>query len=163
MKRVKTYTLVGVGAVLLLAVLIALLLLRQNTTFPFKCSGFTRYDLGRNGSVLDYHLAQDLRFQSANAGYFLLNGHVSTGDKDMTLSRTINLDKGGKLDQDTFRYHIKAVTASATDNTPEPLFNQLLSEFTTDSATLQLDVIQLGKQAYLIGGPISYLFTCVAY
>ncbi|PWC18277.1 hypothetical protein DDT52_13995 [Brenneria roseae subsp. roseae] len=65
--------------------------------------------------------------------------------------------------QDTFRYHIKAISVSTTDNTPEPLFNQLLSEFTADSTTLQLDVIQLGKQAYLIGGPVSYLFTCVTY
>ncbi|CPR21659.1 FidL-like protein [Brenneria goodwinii] len=163
MKRFRVHIAIATGLLLLLTTLFIVISSHRQIAWPFKCSAFTRYNLNRDGHNLEFYLAQDLRFQNNDSGYFLLNGRAVDQGKATVLNRTIYLTQGGRIDNDTFRYHISRIVASPTDNTPDTVFNQLLAEFTSDSTRLQLDTIHIQDKAYLIGGPISYLFTCAAY
>jgi len=136
----------------------------QADSFPFRCATFTRYDLSRKeGGHLDFNVTQDLRFQNRNSGYFLLNGQVTSGEVTTLLNRRINLTTGDKIDYDTYRYKISEIITASTDNTPDKTFNMLLAELTLGPSYLQLDVIKVDDKSYLIGGPLSYLFTCQRY
>ena len=137
---------------------------KRAETYPFRCSTFTRYDLSRKDDARrEFAVTQDLRFINADSGYLLLNGQVTDGEKVTTLDRKINLSGGGKIDSDTYRYRIDKIVPSTTDNTPDSLFNLLLAELTLDPSYLQLDVTKVDHNAYLVGGPLSYLFTCQRY
>lgn len=159
----------SIALIIVLAALIILLISidyfhKQAEAFPFRCATFTRYDLSRKeGSHLDFAVTQDLRFQNRDSGYLLLNGQVTSGDSITVLNRRLILTAGGKIDYDTYRYQIDKVIASTTDTTPDPIFNALLAELTLDPSYLQLDVDKVDEKSYLIGGPLSYLFTCQRY
>ena len=164
MKRRTVISLVAILFVLTLSAIIGQYFIYYTDTYPFRCSTFTRYDLSRrDGARKEFTITQDLRFIDKNSGYLLLNGQVRDDDKVTTLNRRINLIHGGKVDYETYRYRIDKIITSATDNTPDALFNKLLAELTLDSSYLQIDVIQVDKKSYLIGGPLSYLFTCQRY
>lgn len=137
---------------------------KRAESYPFRCSTFTRYDLSREDNARrEYAVTQDLRFLNTDSGYLLLNGQVTDGEKVTTLNRKISLTKGGKIDSDTYRYRIDKIISSTTDNTPENLFNLLLAELTPDPSYLQLDVTKVDHNTFMIGGPLSYLFTCQRY
>jgi len=93
----------------------------------------------------------------------LLNGQVTSADEVTTLNRRIALSEGHKIDSDTYRYKIRTIITSTNDTTPDTLFNLLLTEITLDPTYLQLDIMQVDNKTYLIGGPLSYLFTCQRY
>ncbi|MEB6225169.1 MULTISPECIES: FidL-like protein [Pantoea] len=165
MKRSATLTLTATLAILLLVTFAAINFYRhQETDLPFRCSAFSRYDLSRQeGKKVEFAVSQDLRFIDAHSGYLLLNGQVTLGDKVTTLNRRIALSEGGKIESDTYRYKIKSIITSTNDTTPDAVFNLLLAEITLDPTYLQVDVRQVDQQAYLISGPLSYLFTCKRY
>ncbi|CAI2793924.1 Uncharacterised protein [Serratia grimesii] len=135
----------------------------QRTILPLKCTSYTRYDLGEHDDQLLLELDQDLHLESLKYGYFLLNGKAITEGKVTTLNRTVHLGLGERIDNNTYRYHIQSITASTTDNTPDTSFNQLMAEFNIDPANLQLSMVKIDSNAYLVGGPVSYLFTCILY
>jgi len=131
---------------------------------PFRCSTFSLYDLSRrDGEKINFAVSHDLRFIDSKLGYLLLNGQVTFGDKVTTLNRRIALSAGHKIDSGTYRYKIRTVITATNDTTPDAVFNLLLSEITLDPGYLQLDIKQVDKKSYLIGGPLSYLFTCQRY
>ncbi|KKB02778.1 FidL-like protein [Pantoea anthophila] len=165
MKRRATLTLTATLSILLLVIFAAINFYRhQETDLPFRCSAFSRYDLSRQeGQRVEFAVSQDLRFIDVHSGYLLLNGQVTLGDKVSTLNRRIALSEGGKIESDTYRYKIKSIITSTNDTTPDAVFNLLLAEITLDPTYLQLDVRQVDQQAYLISGPLSYLFTCKRY
>lgn len=160
---------ISIAFIVVLAALVMLLIGTQyirNTadSFPFRCATFTRYDLSRKeGNRLDFNVTQDLRFQNRNSGYLLLNGQVISGDNTTLLNRRLILTTGDKIDYDTYRYKISQIITSATDTTPDAIFNILKAELTLDPSYLQLDVVKVDEKSYLIGGPLSYLFTCQRY
>jgi len=164
LKNIK-YLIMGIGgASFALLVIFAAYDIRYKNIYPFKCYSFAHYDLSRsNSGGFDLFLTQDIRLQNEKGGYLLLNGDVATNNVKTYLSRTIILGKGEKIDDDTYRYQIIETKISASDNTPTREFNQLLTEFTSNPAVLQLDVIKLHDNTFLIGGPVSYLFTCKRY
>ncbi|MHA6313525.1 MULTISPECIES: FidL-like protein [Pantoea] len=132
--------------------------------FPFRCSTFTHYDLSRNeGSRIEFQLTQDLRFDSKNSGYLLLNGQAVADSKTTIVNRRIVLSRGEKVDYDTYRYAINDIVSASTDTTPDAVFTLLLAELTLDPSYLQFDVDKIDARSYLIGGPLSYLFTCQRY
>ncbi|MDQ1215024.1 FidL-like protein [Pantoea anthophila] len=165
MKRSTTLMLTVTLAILLLAIFAGINFYRyQESDLPFRCSAFSRYDLSRQeGKRIEFAVSQDLRFIDAHSGYLLLNGQVTFGDAVTTLNRRIALSEGNKIDSDTYRYKIRTIVTSTNDTTPDAVFNQLLAEITLDPSYLQLDVRQLDQHAYLISGPLSYLFTCKRY
>jgi len=160
---------ISITVVVALVVLVVLLIgtdyFRKRTeVFPFRCATFTRYDLSRKeGSHLDFAVTQDLRFQNHDSGYLLLNGQVISANNTTLVNRRLILSTGGKIDYDTYRYQISKIVTSSTDTTPDPVFNMLLAELTLDPSYLQLDVVKVDEKSYLIGGPVSYLFTCQRY
>jgi len=81
----------------------------------------------------------------------------------MIVNRRIVLSGGNKIDSDTYRYNISNTITSPTDTTPDSMFNMLLAELTLDHSYLQLSVDKVDNKSYLIGGPLSYLFTCQRY
>jgi hypothetical protein len=92
-----------------------------------------------------------------------MNGQVTFGDKVTILNRRIALSAGNKIDSDTYRYKLRTTITSTNDTTPDAVFNLLLAEITLDPGYLQLDITQIDKKTYLVGGPLSYLFTCQRY
>ncbi|WP_337013710.1 FidL-like protein [Pantoea sp. AS142] len=165
MKRYTTLMLTITLAVLLLAFFAGINYFKPQTNdLPFRCSAFSRYDLSRHDDKkIEFDVSQDLRFIDPHSGYLLLNGQVTYGDKVTTLNRRIALSAGNKIDSDTYRYKIRTIITSTNDSTPDDVFNLLLTEITLDPGYLQLDVNQVDKNTYLIGGPLSYLFTCQRY
>ncbi|HDG1678436.1 FidL-like protein [Kluyvera ascorbata] len=164
MKYSRRIIITAVTAGFILAVLFVSFFIRYKHVYPFKCYSFTHYDLSRiPDDTFDMFLTQDLRIQDEEGGYLLLNGDVVKNNVKTYLSRTIVFGKGSKIDSDTFRYQITGTKVSLSDNTPSMYFNQLLTEFTSDQDLLQLDVIRLQGQTFLVGGPLSYLFTCERY
>ncbi|WP_371245258.1 FidL-like protein [Pantoea sp. KPR_PJ] len=150
--------------VLILAAIGADYFTRYAQTYPFRCSTFTRYDLSRtNAEPKEFAVSQDLRLIEKNTGYLLLNGQVTDGNNVTVLNRTIELTSGDKTDYDTWRYRIDKVVKSSTDNTPDTVFDTLLAELTLDASFLQLNVIKVDQKSYLIGGPLSFWFTCQRY
>lgn len=67
------------------------------------------------------------------------------------------------VDDDTLRFTISRISRSPVDNTPEQIFGVLLDEYTTSQDALQLDVIRLQHEVWVIGSPASYLMTCIQY
>ncbi|KGD72664.1 FidL-like protein [Pantoea vagans] len=165
MKRRAILTLTIMLATLLLLVFSGINYFRnQANDLPFRCSAFSRYDLSRHdGKRTEFTVSQDLRFIDLNSGYMLLNGQVTSADEVTTLNRRIALSEGHKIDSDTYRYKIRTIITSTNDTTPDTLFNLLLTEITLDPTYLQLDIMQVDNKTYLIGGPLSYLFTCQRY
>ena len=165
MKRNAVLTLTITLAALLLTIFAGINYFKLRTTdLPFRCSTFSRYDLSRHDDKkFEFSVSQDLRFIDSDSGYLLLNGQTTFGDEITTLNRRIALSEGHKIDSDTYRYKIRTIITSTNDSTPDAVFNFLLAEITLDPGYLQLDITQVDKKTYLIGGPLSYLFTCQRY
>lgn len=165
MKRNATLTLTLTLATLLLVIFAGINYFKPRTNdLPFRCSTFSRYDLSRHDNKkIEFAVSQDLRFINSDSGYLLLNGQTTFGDEVTTLNRRIALSAGHKLDSDTYRYTIRKIITSTNDSTPDAVFSLLLAEITLDPGYLQLDINQVDKKTYLIGGPLSYLFTCQRY
>lgn len=165
MKQNITLTLTITLAVLLLVIFAGIHYFKPRVNdLPFRCSAFSRYDLSRHDDKkIEFAVSQDLRFIDSNSGYLLLNGQVTFGDEVTTLNRRIALSTGRKIDSDTYRYKIRTIITSTNDTTPDGVFNLLLGEIILDSGYLQLNINQVDNKTYLIGGPLSYLFTCQRY
>lgn len=165
MKRNAALTLTITLAALLLVIFAGINYFKPRPDdFPFRCSAFSRYDLSRNDDEkIKFAVSQDLRFINSDSGYLLLNGQATFGDDVTTLNRRIALIAGHKIESNTYRYRISKTITSTNDTTPDAVFNLLLAEITLDPGYLQLDVTQVDKNTYLIGGPLSYLFTCQRY
>jgi len=165
LKRKATFTLTITLAMLLLVTFAGINYFKPSENdLPFRCSAFNRYDLSRNDNKkIEFAVSQDLRFINSDSGYLLLNGQVTFGDQVTTVNRRIALSAGNKIDSDTYRYKIRTIITSANDTTQDAVFNLLLAEITLDPGYLQLDITQVDKKAYLVGGPLSYLFTCQRY
>ncbi|KAF6661916.1 hypothetical protein HFD92_16835 [Pantoea sp. EKM101V] len=137
---------------------------RQTDDLPFRCSAFSRYDLSRHeNNKIEFVVSQNLRFINLQSGYLLLNGQATYGDKVTILNRRIALSEGSKIEHDTYRYKIRKIISSTNDTTPDAIFNLLLAEITLDPGYLQLDITQVDKKTYLVGGPLSFLFNCQRY
>lgn len=164
MRYAAYFALAGAVTGALLLTVFVLVAKFQNNDFPLRCTGFVRYDLSRDqGSLPTFLVAQDLRFQSEENGHLVFVGQVNMPNKTLQLNRTVEFDQGKKIDSNTYRYHIRDIQISPTDNTPAEVFNLLLGEFTADPTSMQLDVDRLGREGFRISGPVSSLFTCVIY
>lgn len=130
---------------------------------PFKCTTFTVYDLSHHDQTRVFRVVHDLRFIDRHSGYFLLKGTVTWQGKNTTVNRTLILTDGGPVDKDTFRYRISRIEKSPTDETPDALFNEWLAEIIPQPGVLQLDTVEIKPNTWLIGSPVSFLFTCARY
>jgi len=166
LKRNATLTLTITLAAMLLLVYAGInyFIKPQENDLPFRCSTFSNYNLShQNDKKIEFSVSQDLRFINSDLGYLLLNGQVIFGNQVTTLNRRIALSAGKKIDRETYRYKIRSIIPASNDTTPDAVFNLLLAEITLDPGYLQLDMTQVDNKTYMIGGPLSVLFTCQRY
>lgn len=132
--------------------------------FPFKCYGFVEYHLFSGNQPIIFKVSQDIRLFSKSEGKINFRGQVVNDNGGiMQLNRTQALTGGKSVDDDTLLFRISRIARSPVDNTPEQIFDVLLNEYTTSQDALQLDIIRLKSEIWLIGSPASYLMTCVKY
>lgn len=131
--------------------------------FPFKCIGFVEYHLISGNNPITLSLSQDIRLFSQAEGKINFRGQVDDDGRITQLNRTLTLTGGKPVDDDTLRFTISRITRSTVDNTPEPFFGVLLDEYVTSQDALQLDLIRLQPEVWVIGSPASYLMTCIQY
>ncbi|MEP8704823.1 FidL-like protein [Enterobacter roggenkampii] len=128
-----------------------------------RCSSFVRLDLSIDSSQT---LLIDgvFNFQRApREALLLVNGKAHTESGTTTLSREITLSTVRTDNNTGYEYLIKNVNKSSQDNTPDVIFNNLLSEFTVGDKYVFFNDTLRQDDAVLIGGPYSILFMCVRY
>lgn len=131
--------------------------------FPYKCIGFVEYHLVSGNHPVTLSVSQDIRLFSQAQGKINFRGQVDDNGRVTQLNRTLTLTGGTPVDDDTVRFTISRITRSPIDNTPDQIFGVLLDEYTTSQDALQLDVIRLQPDVWVIGSPASYLMTCIQY
>lgn len=150
-----------ISAVILLAGI--WLYTEKTLRFPFKCFGFVEYNLASGNHPIILKVSQDIRLFGQGKGKINFRGQVDDNGHITQLSRTLALTDGKAIDDDTLRFRISHITRSPVDNSPEQIFEVLLNEYTTSQDTLQLDIIRLQHEIWLIGSPTSYLMTSIHY
>lgn len=125
----------------------------------FRCNGPTRYFL-ENEEVM---VNQDLRISGLNTAYLTLEGYVSTQEGRKKLHRIIYMTEGKKAYKHSYLFNIRDIHRSVNDTVSEKEFEPLLMELTGDSSLISLDINHLSEDLYLIGTPLSYIFTCNGY
>lgn len=124
-----------------------------------RCNSYANYDFG------DFRISanQELRVNLHGPGYIYFNGLVYKGNDRYVLSRKINLTAPVRLDKDTFTFTLGDAVTLPSDNADAFYFGRILGELLIDNHTVQLDLSRLSRDTVLVGGPVSYLFTCVTY
>jgi len=135
----------------------------ESIEMPFRCQGVTEYNLGEDDDVVRFSVNQDLRLEADARSVFLVKGSVFHGKEKYTLNRAFELSELKKIDKDTVVLRIDKITAAGIDNTPDVLFNVYLDDIVFEPQSLQLDIVYLGKKAWLIGNPMQFFFTCARY
>ncbi len=154
---------VSIPSAIAVLVVIGSHLFTKDEIVPFKCTFFTHYDFSKNQSELSFALTQDMRFYSKDSGYVIFNGKVNINGETKKLNRSLLLDNGMFLQGKTISYHIKEMKKSMLDDTPDNVFKLLLGEYTFNPETFQIDVFPLDKKSYVIGGPYSFISSCIRY
>lgn len=70
---------------------------------------------------------------------------------------------GKKAYKHSYLFSIRDIHKSVNDTVSEKEFEPLLMELTGDSSLISLDINHLSDDLYLIGTPLSYIFTCNGY
>ncbi|MFJ5984059.1 FidL-like protein [Enterobacter cancerogenus] len=150
--------------VVVLMAVISILLFQIISIYPLKCMAFSEYNLIRKGNRVIFNVSQDLRFYNEENGQFNIKGEVEDEKLgEYSLDRKINLVKGKRIDNDTVEYKIGAVEKGEVDDTSENLYDILISEFTSSQDSIQLDLIQLRSNVWVIGTSTSFVMTCYTY
>lgn len=163
MSKIRLFILAGLSVLVTLLVVYLVYGYNRYPNMPFKCTTFTVYDLSSDRQTLILRLSQDLRLQDRDSGYFLVKGTTLSQGTTSVVNRMLNLKEGEQVDSDTYRYRISDVTKSPNDTLSDALFEQWLSEITTRPGVFQIDVVKGPADSWLIGSPVSFLFTCRSY
>ena len=128
-----------------------------------RCSSFIRMDLSINKnqkSLID----AVFNFKRNEGKAFLLVNGVTTSEHGQTIiSREVSLNTVSVDERSGYEYSITRTDTGPTDNTPDVIFDSLLSEFSGDNKSLFLNDTVPQGDAILVGGPYSNLFMCVRY
>ena len=131
--------------------------------YPFKCYGFTEYNLMFEDNKVQLNLSQDLRVFDDQTGEISFNGRVIYNKKNMIFNRKIKLSDASRLDSNTFKFTIKNKVKSLTDNTPDEILDVLLDEYTASQHTLQIDLNEIMNGVWVISTPTSFISVCHIY
>lgn len=149
--------------------LLTLVFLLPSTTNQHKkasdirCSSLVRMDLSINKDQKTL-IDAVFNFKRTKGNAFLLVNGVTTSEHGQTvISREVVLDTVSVDERSGYEYSITRTDTGPTDNTPNTVFDNLLSEFSGDNKSIFLnDAVHQGD-AILVGGPYSNLFMCVRY
>lgn len=125
----------------------------------FRCNGPTRYFLENEEVIVN----QDPRVSGLNTAYLTLEGYISTQEGRKKLHRIVYMTDGKKAYKHSYLFSIRDIHKSVNDTVSEKEFEPLLMELTGDSSLISLDINHLSDDLYLIGTPLSYIFTCNGY
>jgi hypothetical protein len=125
----------------------------------FRCNGPTRYFLENEEIMVN----QDLRVSGHDTAYLTLEGYVSTNEGRKKLHRIIYMNNGKKAYKHSWLFNITNIHKSVNDTLSDSEFEPLLMELTGDSSLISLDINHLSENLYIIGTPLSYIFTCNGY
>lgn len=150
--------------IIVLIAIIFFFLFLPPAIYPFKCIAFSEYNLLKKTGNIKFNIAQDLRFYNEQNGLLDLRGEVEDefGGKYI-LERKITLTSGKRIDNDTLEYKFLKVEKGKVDDTSEELYEILISEFTSSKESLQLDLLQLRPNVWVIRTSTSFLMACYTY
>jgi hypothetical protein len=156
----KKYVILLVCFIFLTGLIFSLFEAKHEEQFgDFRCNGPTRYFL-ENESVM---VNQDLRVSGPDAAYLTLEGYVSTVKGREKLHRVIYMKNGKKAYKHTWLFNITDIHRAANDTVSDKAFEMFLMELTGDSSLISFDINHISDNLYLIGTPLSYIFTCNGY
>lgn len=135
----------------------------DHISLPFKCSYKTNYFYSDNDGVSKINLIQDLRIYSPHSAYFILTGTAQIAGKTYHVKRSLMLDSGDVSQGETFLFNIKKSSRMDGDDVPDAIISKIIHEYSIDPDTLQFDIFPLRYRTYLIGGPYSFVSTCLRY
>lgn len=159
----KIIAVAAATCILSVAIIYAIKIHKDSLPLPFKCNTFTMFNLSYAQNDLIFKTAHDVRLQKNGRGEFIIDGHVISEGKNNLINRVIKLNQGESIDEDTICYQIEGVDVSPTDNTPAELVDRLMAELTSAPFMLELDILKVDEDAYLIGNPIAFTFICMRY
>lgn len=73
------------------------------------------------------------------------------------------MNNGKKAYKHSWLFNITNIHKSVNDTLSDSEFEPLLMELTGDSSLISLDINHLSENLYIIGTPLSYIFTCNGY
>lgn len=156
----KKYVILCLSSVFLAGAVFAFFETKHDEQYEnFRCNGPTRYLL-ENEEVM---VNQDLRVSGLNTAYLTLEGYASTQEGRKKLHRIIYMTNGKKAYKHSYIFNIRDIHKSVNDTVNEKEFEPLLMEFTGDKSIISFDINHLSDNLYLIGTPLSYIFTCNGY
>lgn len=131
--------------------------------YPFKCYGFVEYNLVLDNKPVQLNISQDIRLFDDATGALSFNGRVVYDNHEMILNRKIKLTDASRLDEDTFKFKIHRTEKSLSDNTPDEMYNLLMNEYSASQNSLQIDLIELISEVWVISSPTAFIMICKAY
>lgn len=136
---------------------------RSYSTERFRCSSFVHMDLAMSASQkLLIDAVINFR-RSRSETVFMIKGNTSTETTMTSISRELVLEQIKNDGQNGFKYYIKKTNIGTTDDTPKYIFDEFLSEISSDNYHVYLDDEIYGGDVLLIRGSYSTLFMCVPY
>ncbi|XGI79146.1 FidL-like protein [Enterobacter hormaechei] len=139
------------------------LLYRPTVKYPFKCYGFTEYNLMLNNEPVQLNLSQDIRLFDDKTGEISFSGEAVHANKSMILHRKVKLTDASRLDNDTLTFTIHRTEKSLLDNTHEDIYNLLMNEYSASQTSLQIDLDEVDPKLWLISSPTSFITICHEY
>lgn len=129
----------------------------------FKCTAQSRYRIIRNNSAYNFYITQTIQLYQDNTGFISFNGKVVSGGTTQSIGRKVLLRDGYLIDNHTLKYQNAGVRKLATDSIDDAAFQMLLNEVSGDDKTIIFERERIDNDAWLIGNPDAWVFTCVEY
>jgi|GEM_PF-3391441 hypothetical protein len=156
----KKYAIFAMGLLFIVGITFALFETKHDEQYSeFRCNGPTRYFLEDEEIMVN----QDLRIAGMNTAYLTLEGYVSVQGTRKKLHRILYMNNGKKTFKHSYLFRISDIHKSVNDTVSDQEFEPLLMELTGDKSIIALDINPLSDNLYLIGTPLSYIFTCNSY
>lgn len=134
-----------------------------NNINNFKCTSQSRYRIARDEAVYNFYTTQTIQLYKNNTGFISFNGKVVNSGVTQSVSRKVLLRDGYLIDNHTLKYQNAGVRKFATDSIDDAVFQMLLNEVSGDGATIIFERERIDNEAWLIGNPDAWVFTCVEY
>lgn len=159
----KKYIPLSILAVLSFFFIAAGLLYKPAANYPFKCYGFTEYNLVLDNKPVQLNLSQDIRLFGDKTGEISFSGRAAYDNQSMIFHRKIKLTDASRPDKNTLKFNIHRAVKSLSDNTPEDIYNLLMNEYSASQSSLQIDLDEVVSGLWLISSPTSFITICHAY
>lgn len=115
-----------------------------------------------NGNVVQINAALNLRTGRNNAS-MLINGKLLENGKAKTIQRQILLKEPSFDGDNGTNFSIDRINKGKLDAISDDAFDFFLTEFSGSVNNIYMYSTHIRDDVFLIGGPLSYIFTCKRY